>query len=66
MNHSFNQTTDQRCADYACHALYCAEQLHLGTAGDNTLYGMSIRIPALADRIIALRTQQAAALAVQQ
>lgn len=51
---------DARCAELARHAFYCAEQLQLGAAGENTLYGMRIRIPALADRIIALRTAEAA------
>ena len=54
------QTTDERCHEWARHAFYCATHLAAGYVNDNTAYGMRIRIPALADRIIALRAAELA------
>jgi hypothetical protein len=56
---------DRQCHDWARSAFYCAEQLARGAAGPNTLYGFSIRIPALANRIIAMRTAELAQINAQ-
>ena len=54
---------DQQCHEWADSARRCAVMLAAAAGSQNTLYGFSIRIPALANRIIAARTAEAAEVA---